>query len=144
MADVRGVYNTNAYSDNPPTMVASGVGDGRLKHITDTYEASALATTSDILVGPILQTGAVIKDVTIFCDALGTATTLAVHTRALSDAAETVVMAAQASASAAILTPVAADIANLPSAVAEESELLITQVGGTATGTIKIIVSYSE
>jgi hypothetical protein len=144
MADVKGVYNTNYYTDSPPTLVASGVGDGRLKHITDTYEAASLVTTSDILVGPILEVGAVIKDVTIFNDALGASTTLAVHTRALSDAAETVVMAAQSTSSAAILTPVAGDIANLPSAVAERSELLITQVGGTASGTIKIIVTYSE
>ena len=144
MADVRGVYNTNYYSDTPPTIIASGLGDGRKKVFSDTYEAAALVTTSDILVGPILEAGAVIHDVVIFADALGASTTLAVHTRALSDASETVVLIAKSTSSASRLAPIAADIAGFPSAVTERSEVLITQVGGTATGTIKIQVTYSE
>ena len=74
MASVKGVNYTNITAD-PIVKVDSEVLGGKMRVSYDSYEASSLASGSDITIGRI-PTNATIMDVVLKCDALGGSSTL--------------------------------------------------------------------
>ena len=76
MASVKGVNHTNITAD-PIVKVDSEVIGGKMRVSYDNYEASSLASGSDITIGRI-PTNATIMDVVLKCDALGGSSTLKV------------------------------------------------------------------
>ena len=76
MASVKGVNYTNITAD-PIVKVDSEVLGGKLRVSYDSYEASSLASGSDITIGRV-PANATIMDVVLKCDALGGSSTLKV------------------------------------------------------------------
>ena len=76
MASVKGVNYTNITAD-PIVNVDSEQLGGKLRVSYDTYEASSLASGSDITIGRV-PANATIMDVILKCDALGGSSTLKV------------------------------------------------------------------
>ena len=72
MASVKGVNFTNITAD-PIVNADSGEWSGKLRVQYDTYEASSLASGSDISVAR-LPKGAKVYDIVVHFDALGSAT----------------------------------------------------------------------
>ena len=144
MADLNAVQYDKYYIDNPPTIGASGNFDGRMKVMYDTYEFAAASIGDEVLFGKKLQSGAVIHEVTIYNDALGASTTLAVASRTLDAGTETVFFSAQSTSSAGKISTDASDIDTIPHVLSEDSILILQLAGGAATGTVKVRVVYSE
>lgn len=144
MADVNGVYYDNHYVDSPATQSASALVGGEMQFMYDEYEASGLSIGDEILVGFKLPASAVIHDIIIINDALGASTTLAAATRTLDDGTESVFLSAQSTSSAGRVTPDGSDIDTLPAQPGEPFEVILQLAGGSATGTIKVWVKYSE
>ena len=76
MASVKGTNFTNITAD-PVVKIDSGEWSGKLRVQYDSYEASSLASGSDISVAR-LPKGAKVWDVIVHHDALGTSVTLSV------------------------------------------------------------------
>ena len=76
MASVKGTNFTNITAD-PVVKVDSGMWSGKLRVQYDSFEASSLASGSDISVAR-LPKGAMVWDVVIMHDALGSGVTLKV------------------------------------------------------------------
>ena len=76
MASVKGVNITNIDA-TPIVKVSSEVAGGKVRVFHDTYEASSLASGSDITIARI-PVNATIHDVIVKCDALGSGVTLKV------------------------------------------------------------------
>jgi len=76
MASVKGVNYTSITAD-PIVKVDSEVLGGKMRVSYDSYEASSLASGSDITIGRV-PTNATIMDVVLKCDALGASSTLKV------------------------------------------------------------------
>ena len=143
MADVYGVNYQGEYVDSPKVRSASSSTGAEKRTLSDSYEASGSAAGTDVLVGK-LWGGCVVKDFRIFSDDLGTGVTLQLATRT-GDGTETVFSTAMDAASAAaVLVPVAADIANLPHSVDASVDVIVKIAGGTATGTIKTDITYCD
>ena len=76
MASVKGVNYTNITA-TPIVKADSEVAGGKVRVSYDNYEASSLASGSDITIGRV-PANATIIDVVLKCDALGTSSTLKV------------------------------------------------------------------
>ena len=142
MADVYGTNFNNEYVLAQRQRVASNRLGGERRVVVDTYEASSAAAGTDVLVGKLWDE-TLIHDFRILCDALGAGVTLQLVVRNKAGT-ETAVSTAMDASSAAVLVPVAADIATLPFEVSENVDLVIKIAGGTATGTIKSAVIYCD
>ena len=142
MASVKGVNITNL--DSTPSVKASSeqVG-GKIRVFHDTFEASSLASGSDITMAR-LPAFATIHDVVVKCDALGGSVTLKVGDSGDDDryigvtgtwnvAGQSQSMLAGSSTGA----PVAAH------RTTATTDILITTGGASATGTIAMWVYYS-
>jgi len=138
MASVKGVNFTNITSV-PAVNTASNEAYGKLRVTYDTYEASSLASGSDISVAR-LPKGAVVYDVIIHHDALGSGVTLAVGDSA--DADRYIAATAAATAGKVIMSEDGA-IDGFGYEQTAETDVLITTGGGTASGTIKVAVVYA-
>jgi hypothetical protein len=138
MASVKGVNFTNITS-TPVVNTASKEAYGKLRVTYDTYEASSLASGSDISVAR-LPKGATVYDVVIHHDALGSGVTLAVGDSA--DADRYITATAAATAGKVVMSEDGA-IDGFAYEQTAETDVLITTGGGTATGTIKVAVIYS-
>jgi hypothetical protein len=138
MASVKGVNFTNITS-TPVVNTASKEAYGKLRVTYDTYEASSLASGSDISVAR-LPKGATVYDVVIHHDALGSGVTLAVGDS--SDADRYIAATAAATAGKVIMSEDGA-IDGFAYEQTAETDVLITTGGGAATGTIKVAVIYS-
>ena len=147
MASVKSVNITNL--DSVPVVLSSSeeVG-GKLRVFYDTYEASSLASGSDITVARI-PANATIHDVIIKADALGSGVTLSVGdsgsasryigvTGTWNVAGQTQSMLAGSSTGA----PVAA-VTGLGYRTTASTDILITTGGASATGTIYAWVYYT-
>ena len=147
MASVKSVNITNL--DSVPVVLSSSeeVG-GKLRVFYDTYEASSLASGSDITVARI-PANATIHDVILKCDALGSGVTLSVGdsgsatryigvTGTWNVAGQTQSMLAGSSTGA----PVAA-VTGLGYRTTASTDILITTGGASATGTIFAWVYYT-
>jgi len=147
MASVKSVNITNL--DSVPVVLSSSeeVG-GKLRVFYDTYEASSLASGSDITVARI-PANATIHDVIIKADALGSGVTLSVGdsgsatryigvTGTWNVAGQTQSMLAGSSTGA----PVAA-VTGLGYRTTASTDILITTGGASASGTIYAWVYYT-
>ena len=76
MASVKGTNFTNITAD-PIVKIDSGEWSGKMRVQYDTYEASSLASGSDISVAR-LPKGAKVYDIVVHFDALGSSTTISV------------------------------------------------------------------
>ena len=147
MASVKGVNITNIDA-TPIVKVSSEVAGGKVRVFHDTYEASSLASGSDITIARI-PVNATIHDVIVKCDALGSGVTLKVGdsddddrfigvTGTWNVAGQSQSMLAGSSTGA----PVAA-VTGLGYRTTSETDVLITTGGASASGTIFAWVIYS-
>ena len=141
MAEYLGVNATKVATPIADNITDPGELNGKVRVITDTYEAVAIALGSTIKMGKPLPVGARILNIKLAFDALGGSSTLAVGD-AVSAAR---FMAAGSSASAGIR-----DMADettvdglLFEVLSTTVDIIITVAGAAITGTIKIIVEYT-
>jgi len=78
MATVKGVNRTLADTPTGSNIVAPGLMKGKLRVMTDSYEASAIAAGTVIEVGDLLPKGVKVVDVMLMGDDLSADVTLAV------------------------------------------------------------------
>ena len=147
MASVKGANITNIDA-TPIVKVSSENAGGKIRVFHDTYEAASLASGSDITIARIPK-HATIYDVIVKCDALGSGVTLKVGDSGDDDRYITVVgtwnVAGQSQsmlAGSSTGAPVPA-VTGLGYRTSDETDILITTGGGTATGTIFAWVMYS-
>ena len=147
MASVKGVNITNIDA-TPVVKIDSEKFGGKIRVQHDTYEASSLASGSDITVARI-PANATIHDVIIKCDALGSGVTLKVGDSGDDDRYITVVgtwnVAGQSQsmlAGSSTGAPVPA-VTGLGYRTTAETDVVITTGGASATGTIFAWVMYS-
>jgi len=138
MASVKGTNFTNATAD-PVVNTDSSEWSGKVRVQYDVYEASSLASGSDISVAK-LPKGAKVYDVVIHHDALGSGVTLAVGDS--SDADRYITATAAATAGKVVMSEDGA-IGGVAYEQTAETDILITTGGGTATGKIKCMVFYA-
>ena len=138
MASVKGTNITNIDAE-PVVKVDSSEWHGNLRVQYDSYEASSLASGSDISVAK-LPKGAKVYDVVIHHGALGSGVTLAVGDS--SDTDRYITATAAATAGKVIMSEDGA-IGGVAYEQTAETDILITTGGGTASGTIKCMVFYT-
>jgi len=147
MASVKGANITNMDA-TPIVKVDSENAGGKMRIFHDTYEASSLASGSDITIARIPK-DATIPDVVLKCDALGGSVTLIVGdssddnryisaTGTWNAAGQSQSMQAGSSTGA----PVTA-VTGLGHRTTAETDILITTGGASATGTIFCWVYYT-
>ena len=138
MASVKGVNFTNITAD-PIVNADSGEWSGKLRVQYDTYEASSLASGSDISVAR-LPKGAVVYDVIVHFDALGGSSTIQVGDSGDTD--RYIVATSTASAGQMSMAQEGA-IAGFGYEQTAETDVILTTGGAAITGTIKTAVIYS-
>ena len=147
MASVKGANITNMDA-TPIVKVDSENAGGKMRVFHDTFEASSLASGSDITIARIPK-DATIHDVVLKCDALGSSVTLKVGdsddddrfigvTGTWNTAGQSQSMQAGSSTGA----PIAA-VTGLGHRTTAETDILITTGGASATGTIFCWVYYT-
>ena len=145
MASVKSVAITNL--DAVPAVNSDGGNLSPMMVWHDTYEASSLASGSDITIARI-PAGATIHDVIIKADALGGSSTLKVGDSGDDDrylaAVGTWNAAGQAQSMLAGSTAANTAVAGLGYKVSEATDLKITTGGASITGTIYFWVYYTQ
>ena len=147
MASVKGA-NITLLDATPSTMIDAAQNTGNMQVWHDTYEASSLASGSDITIARV-PAGATIHDVVLKCDALGGSSTLKVGDSGDDDrylavvgtwnaAGQTQSMLNGSSAGA----PTTA-VTGLAHKVSSATDIIITTGGASITGTIFCWVYYS-
>ena len=137
MASVKGVNFTNITAD-PVVNADSGEWSGKLRVQYDTYEASSLASGSDISVAR-LPKGAKVYDIVVHFDALGGSTTISVGD---SGAAARYIAATSTSSAGQMSMSQEGAIDGVGYENTAETDVLLTTGGGSITGTIKCVVMY--
>ena len=137
MASVKGVNFTNITAD-PIVKIDSGEWSGKMRVQYDTYEASSLASGSDISVAR-LPKGAKVYDIVVHFDALGGSTTISVGD---SGAAARYIAATSTSSAGQMSMSQEGAIAGVGYENTAETDVLLTTGGGSITGTIKCVVMY--
>ena len=137
MASVKGVNFTNITAD-PIVNADSGEWSGKLRVQYDTYEASSLASGSDISVAR-LPKGAKVYDIVVHFDALGGSTTISVGD---SGAAARYIAATSTSSAGQMSMSQEGAIDGVGYENTAETDVLLTTGGGSITGTIKVVVMY--
>lgn len=147
MASVKGANITNMDA-TPVVNVDSENAGGKIRVFHDTYEASSLASGSDITIARI-PANATIHDVIVKCDALGAGVTLSVGDSDDADRFISIVgtwnVAGQSQsmlAGSSTGAPVPA-VTGLGYRTTAQTDVLITTGGASATGTIYAWVMYS-
>ena len=138
MASVKGVNFTNITA-TPQVNADSSEWTGKLRVQFDSFEASSLASGSDISVAR-LPKGAKVWDVVIMHDALGSGVTLAVGDSADADRYVTATAAANAGV---ISMHNDGAIDGFGFEQTAETDILITTGGASASGTNKMKVVYA-
>ena len=145
MASVKSVAITNL--DAVPAVNSDGGNLSPMMVWHDTYEASSLASGSDITIARI-PAGATIHDVIVKADALGGSSTLKVGDSGDDDrylaAVGTWNAAGQAQSMLAGSTAANTAIAGLGYKVSSATDLIITTGGASITGTIYFWVYYTQ
>ena len=145
MASVKSVAITNL--DAVPSVMSDGGNLSGMKVWHDTYEASSLASGSDITIARI-PAGATIHDVIVKADALGGSSTLKVGDSGDDDrylaAVGTWNAAGQAQSMLAGSTAANTAVAGLGYKVSSATDLKITTGGASITGTIYFWVYYTQ
>ena len=137
MASVKGVNFTNITAD-PIVKIDSGEWSGKMRVQYDTYEASSLASGSDISVAR-LPKGAKVYDIVVHFDALGGSTTISVGD---SGAAARYIAATATSSAGQMSMSQEGAIDGVGYENTAETDVLLTTGGGSITGTIKCYVMY--
>jgi hypothetical protein len=147
MASVKAVNITNLDA-TPIVKTDSETNGGKIRVSYDNYEASSLASGSDITIGRI-PANATIMDVILKCDALGGSSTLKVGDSGDDDRYLAVVGTWNAAgqsqsmqAGSSTGAPVTA-VTGLGHRTTAETDILITTGGASATGTIFCWVYYT-
>ena len=145
MASVKSVAITNL--DAVPAVNSDGGNLSPMMVWHDTYEASSLASGSDITIARI-PAGSTIHDVVLKCDALGGSSTLKVGDSGDDDrylaAVGTWNAAGQAQSMLAGSTAANTAVAGLGYKVSSATDLKITTGGASITGTIYFWVYYTQ
>ena len=145
MASVKSVAITNL--DAVPAVNSDGGNLSPMMVWHDTYEASSLASGSDITIARI-PAGATIHDVIIKADALGGSSTLTAGDSDDADrflaAVGTWNAAGQCQSMLAGSTAANTAVAGLGYKVTSETDILITTGGATISGTIYFWVHYTQ
>ena len=136
MASVKGTNFTNITAD-PVVKIDSGEWSGKMRVQYDTYEASSLASGSDISVAR-LPKGAKVYDIVVHFDALGSATISVGDSGA---AARYIAATATSSAGQMSMSQEGA-IGGVGYENTAETDVLLTTGGASITGTIKCVVMY--
>lgn len=145
MASVKGSAITNL--DAVPAVNADGGNNSPMMVWHDTYEASSLASGSDITIARI-PAGATIHDVIIKADALGGSSTLKVGDSGDDDrylaAVGTWNAAGQCQSMLAGSTAANTAVAGLGYKVSSQTDIIITTGGASITGTIYAWVYWTQ
>ena len=145
MASVKGVNYTNITAD-PIVKVDSEVLGGKMRVSYDSYEASSLASGSDITIGRI-PTNATIMDVVLKCDALGASSTLKVGDSGDDDrylaAVGTWNAAGQTQSMLGGSTAANTAMTGLGYRTTASTDIVITTGGATISGSIHCWVMYT-
>ena len=147
MASVNGANITNIEA-SPITKVSSEEVGGKLRVWHDSYEASSLASGSDITMAR-MPAGSTVHNVVLKCDALGGSSTLIVgdssDTNRFIDSVGTWNVAGQSQsmwAGSSTGAPIPA-VTGLGYRYTSETDIIITTGGATISGTIFMWVVYS-
>ena len=145
MSSVKGVNYTNITAD-PIVKVDSEVLGGKMRVSYDSYEASSLASGSDITIGRI-PTNATIMDVVLKCDALGGSSTLKVGDSGDDDrylaAVGTWNAAGQTQSMLGGSTAANTAMTGLGYRTTASTDIVITTGGATISGSIHCWVMYT-
>ena len=145
MASVKGVNYTNITAD-PIVKVDSEVLGGKMRVSYDNYEASRLASGSDITIGRV-PTNATIMDVVLKCDALGGSSTLKVGDASDDDrylaAVGTWNAAGQTQSMLGGSTAANTAMTGLGYRTTASTDIIITTGGATISGSIHCWVMYT-
>ena len=145
MASVKGVNYTNITAD-PIVNVDSEQLGGKLRVSYDTYEASSLASGSDITIGRV-PANATIMDVILKCDALGGSSTLKVGDSGDDDRYLAVVgtwnAAGQVQSMLGGSTAANTAMGGLAYRTTAETDIVITTGGASISGSIHCWVMYT-
>jgi len=145
MSSVKGVNYTNITAD-PIVKVDSEVLGGKMRVSYDSYEASSLASGSDITIGRI-PTNATIMDVVLKCDALGGSSTLKVGDSGDDDrylaAVGTWNAAGQTQSMLGGSTAANTAMTGLGYRTTASTDIIITTGGATISGSIHCWVMYT-
>lgn len=136
---VSGTNTTIANSPSPSTLLEVNDWGGRVRCQHDTYEASSLEAASTIKIGKLPKGARVLPLGKIVHDALGTGVTFAVGDNDTTADADRYLAAASAAA-AGVLDLDA--IAGAGHKLEQDSDIIITTAGATATGTIETFIFY--
>ncbi len=140
MASVKATNITNLDA-SPSVLANSGDVSGKVRVFKDTYEASSLASGSDITVAR-LPLGARVVDILVKADALGGSVTLAVGDSG--DADRYITATAMNTGNKGISLGVDGVIGSIGNEIGTgETDVLITTGGATASGTITSVVYYT-
>ena len=137
MASVKGTNFTNITAD-PIVKIDSGEWSGKMRVQFDTFEASSLASGSDISVAR-LPKGAKVYDIVVHFDALGSAT-ISVGD---SGAAARYIAATSVSSAGQMSMSQEGAIDGVGYENTEETDILLTTGSAAITGTIKCVVMYT-
>jgi len=140
MASVKATNITNLDA-SPSVLANAGDVHGSVRVFKDTYEASSLASGSDITVAR-LPLGARVVDILVKADALGSSVTLAVGDSG--DADRYITATTMNTADKGISLGVDGEIGAIGNEIGTgETDVLITTGGATASGTITSVVYYT-
>jgi len=139
MSNYYGVNATKALTPTSDNILSGGLIGGKVKTMVDKYEASGLADGSTISIGKALPVGAKVLGVSLSYDALGASATLEVGDAG----AAARYLALAAASSAGNRQSIDVDGLGYEITGTSDTQILITLVGGAATGTIAIVVTFT-
>ncbi len=138
MASVKGVNFTNITA-TPVVKADSSEWHGNIRVQYDSYEASSLASGSDISVAR-LPKGAKVYDIIVHFDALGSSSTVSVGD---ADSAARYIAATSTASAGQMSMSQEGAIAGVGYEQTAETDIILTTGGASITGTIKCVVMYS-
>ena len=138
MASVKGVNFTNITA-TPVVKADSSEWHGNIRVQYDSYEASSLASGSDISVAR-LPKGAKVYDIIVHFDALGGSSTVSVGD---ADSATRYIAATSTASAGQMSMSQEGAIAGVGYEQTAETDIILTTGGASITGTIKCVVMYS-
>ena len=139
MASVKATNITNIDA-SPSVLANAGDVHGSVRVFKDTYEASSLASGSDITIAR-LPKGARVMDIHLKADALGNSVTLAVGDSATADRYISATVMNTADKQISLSSDGA--IASIGYEIGDVTDILVTTGGATASGTITSVVYYT-
>jgi len=148
MATVYGVYRT-IYNDPKQSAVVDGAyNNANLHFMYDEYVASSLAANDIIQVGDVLPTGAIVIDIQVQFDDLGTGTTLDIgdsnDVDRYLDGIDTATAAGKTSMQTSSVTigPLTGR-GYVVGTNSGDNQIIATNLGASATGTLKFCIIYA-